>query len=111
MAGLAGLLARASGLDQVFLCNSGAEANEGAIKLARKWGARHRDGAYEIITMHGSFHGRTLATMAASGKPGWDDMFPTEGPRVSEGAARRSRRGRRRHHVTDGRGDARADPG
>ena len=76
MAKLAGLLAGASGLDQVFLCNSGAEANEGAIKLARKWGGRHRDGAYEIITMVGSFHGRTLATMAASGKPGWDDIFP-----------------------------------
>jgi len=76
MARLAALLAEASGLDQVYLCNSGAEANEGAIKLARKWGARHRDGAYEIITMLGSFHGRTLATMAASGKPGWDDLFP-----------------------------------
>jgi len=76
MARLAGLLADASRLDQVFLCNSGAEANEGAIKLARKWGGRHRDGAYEIITMVGSFHGRTLATMAASGKPGWDDIFP-----------------------------------
>ena len=76
MVRLAGLLAGASGLDQVFLCNSGAEANEGAIKLARKWGSLHRDGAYEIITMVGSFHGRTLATMAASGKPGWDDIFP-----------------------------------
>jgi acetylornithine/N-succinyldiaminopimelate aminotransferase len=76
MARLAGRLADASGLDQVFLCNSGAEANEGAIKLARKWGGRHRDGAWEIITMVGSFHGRTLATMAASGKPGWDDIFP-----------------------------------
>ena len=76
MARLANLLAEASGLDQVYLCNSGAEANEGAIKLARKWGACHRDGAYEIITMHGSFHGRTLATMAASGKAGWDDLFP-----------------------------------
>ena len=76
MARLAGLLAGASGLDQVFLCNSGAEANEGAIKLARKWCSLHRDGAYEIITMVGSFHGRTLATMAASGKPGWDDIFP-----------------------------------
>jgi acetylornithine/N-succinyldiaminopimelate aminotransferase len=76
MARLAGLLAETSGLDQVFLCNSGAEANEGAIKLARKWGSYHRNGAYEIITMHGSFHGRTLATMAASGKPGWDDLFP-----------------------------------
>jgi len=79
MARLAGLLAETSGLDQVFLGSSGAEANEGAIKLARKWGARHREGAYEIITMHGSFHGRTLATMAASGKPGWDEIFP---PRV-----------------------------
>ncbi len=76
MARLAALLAEASGLDQVYLCNSGAEANEGAIKLARKWGARHRDGAYEIVTMLGGFHGRTLATMAASGKPGWDDLFP-----------------------------------
>src|SRR5881409_3104951 len=76
MAKLAGLLADASGLDQVFLCNSGAEANEGAIKLARKWGARHRAGAHEIVTMHGGFHGRTLATMAASGKAGWDALFP-----------------------------------
>jgi acetylornithine/N-succinyldiaminopimelate aminotransferase len=80
MARLAGLLAAASGLDQVFLCNSGAEANEGAIKLARKWGARHRGGAFEIITMHASFHGRTLATMAASGKPGWDEIFPPKVP-------------------------------
>jgi acetylornithine/N-succinyldiaminopimelate aminotransferase len=80
MAKLAGLLAQASGLDQVFLCNSGAEANEGAIKLARKWGARYRGGAFEIITMHSSFHGRTLATMAASGKPGWDDIFPPKVP-------------------------------
>jgi acetylornithine/N-succinyldiaminopimelate aminotransferase len=80
MAELAALLAEASGLDQVFLCNSGAEANEGAIKLARKWGSRHRDGAFEIITMHGSFHGRTLATMAASGKPGWDALFAPKVP-------------------------------
>ena len=66
MAKLATRLAEASGLDQVFLCNSGAEANEGAIKLARKWGARHRHGAFEIITMEHAFHGRTLATMSAS---------------------------------------------
>ena len=76
MGRLAALLAGTSGLDQVFLCNSGAEANEGAIKLARKWGARHRAGAHEIVTMHGGFHGRTLATMAASGKAGWDALFP-----------------------------------
>jgi len=80
MAKLANLLAEASGLDQVFLCNSGAEANEGAIKLARKWGARHRNGAYEIVTMHGGFHGRTLATMAASGKAGWDELFEPKVP-------------------------------
>jgi len=80
MARLAALLAEASGLDQVFLCNSGAEANEGAIKLARKWGTLRRDGAFEIITMHGSFHGRTLATMAASGKPGWDELFAPKVP-------------------------------
>jgi len=72
---LSGLLARHSGLHQVFLANSGAEANEGAIKLARKWGAKHRDGAYEIITMDHGFHGRTLATMAASGKPQWEQLY------------------------------------
>jgi acetylornithine/N-succinyldiaminopimelate aminotransferase len=69
------LLARASGLDRVFFTNSGAEANEGAIKLARKWGAKHKGGAFEIITMEQAFHGRTLATMSASGKPGWDALF------------------------------------
>ena len=49
---------RNRGLDSVFLCNSGAEANEGAIKLARKWGQLHQGGAFEIVTTHGSFHGR-----------------------------------------------------
>jgi len=72
---LCGLLARLSGLHEVFLANSGAEANEGAIKLARKWGAKHRDGAYEIIAMDHGFHGRTLATMAASGKPQWEQLY------------------------------------
>jgi acetylornithine/N-succinyldiaminopimelate aminotransferase len=72
---LSELLARHSGLHHVFLANSGAEANEGAIKLARKWGAKHRDGAYEIITMDHGFHGRTLATMAASGKPQWEQLY------------------------------------
>ncbi len=51
-----------------FFSNSGAEANEGAIKLARKYGRVHRDGAYEIISMEHSFHGRTLATTAATGQ-------------------------------------------
>jgi len=68
-------LTEASCFDRVFFANSGAEANEGAIKLARKWGRVHRNGAYKIITMNHGFHGRTLATMSASGKPGWDTMF------------------------------------
>ncbi len=80
MAQLARRLAEASGLAQVFFCNSGAEANEGAIKLARKWGTRYREGAHEIITMDHGFHGRTLATMAASGKPAWETLFE---PKVS----------------------------
>ncbi|WP_354682162.1 acetylornithine transaminase [Cupriavidus necator] len=66
--------------DKVFFANSGAEANEGAIKLARKWGRKHKDGAYEIITMDHSFHGRTLATMSASGKAGWDTIFAPQVP-------------------------------
>jgi len=60
---------------RVFFCNSGAEANESAIKLARKWGAKHRDGAFEIITTTGSFHGRTLAAVTAGGQPRYSDPF------------------------------------
>ena len=60
---------------RVFFCNSGAEANEAAIKLARKWGTRNRDGAYQIITTQGSFHGRTLATITAGGQPKYSDPF------------------------------------
>jgi acetylornithine/N-succinyldiaminopimelate aminotransferase len=60
---------------RVFLCNSGAEANEAAIKLARKWGTRNRDGAFEIITTVGSFHGRTLATVTAGGQAKYSDPF------------------------------------
>ena len=73
-------LAAVSGLDKVFLASTGAEANEGAIKLARKWGKLHRGGAFEIVTTLGGFHGRTLATMAATGKPGWETMFPPAVP-------------------------------
>lgn len=72
---LAKRLTGASCFDRVFFANSGAEANEGAIKLARKWGKVRRNGAYRIITFNHSFHGRTIATMSASGKPGWDTMF------------------------------------
>jgi len=80
MARLATLVAESSGLRDVFFCNSGAEANEGAIKLARKWGQRHRGGAYEIVTMRGAFHGRTLATMSASGKPAFEPLFEPKVP-------------------------------
>jgi acetylornithine/N-succinyldiaminopimelate aminotransferase len=77
---LAGLLTRSSCFDQVFFASSGAEANEGAIKLARKWGQRNKNGAFEIITFDNAFHGRTLATMSASGKPGWDRIFAPQVP-------------------------------
>jgi acetylornithine/N-succinyldiaminopimelate aminotransferase len=75
MIGLSNLLTENSCFDKIFFANSGAEANEGAIKLARKWGQLNKNGAFEIITFEHSFHGRTLATMSASGKPGWDTMF------------------------------------
>ena len=75
MIGLSNLLTQNSCFDKVFFANSGAEANEGAIKLARKWGQLNKSGAFEIITFDHSFHGRTLATMSASGKPNWDTMF------------------------------------
>jgi acetylornithine/N-succinyldiaminopimelate aminotransferase len=77
---LADLLTANSCFDKVFFANSGAEANEGAIKLARKWGKLHKPGAYEIITFNHGFHGRTLATMSASGKEGWDTMFAPQVP-------------------------------
>lgn len=77
---LAALLTDNSCFDRVFFASSGAEANEGAIKLARKWGKKCKDGAYEIITFNDSFHGRTLATMSASGKPGWDTLYAPQVP-------------------------------
>lgn len=84
MARLAELLTKNSCFDKVFFTNSGAEANEGAIKLARKWGQKHPNAAggarFEIITFDHSFHGRTLATMSASGKPGWDKIFAPQVP-------------------------------
>jgi len=77
---LAQRLVRLSGLSSVFLASSGAEANEGAIKLARRWGARHRGGAHQVITFADAFHGRTLAMMSASGKAGWDAIFEPKVP-------------------------------
>jgi len=65
---LAELLVQNSCLDKVFFCNSGAEAAEGAVKLARRYGKLHLAGAYEVITAKNSFHGRTLAMTAATGQ-------------------------------------------
>ncbi len=77
---LATRLAELSGMEKVFFTNSGAEANEGAIKLARKWGSLKKGGAYEILTFENGFHGRTLATMAASGKPQWEHLYEPKLP-------------------------------
>lgn len=81
---LAALLTANSCFDRVFFANSGAEANEGAVKLARKWGKLNKNAAgenrYEIITFDHSFHGRTLATMSASGKAGWDTIYAPQVP-------------------------------
>ncbi len=77
---LAKALVDNSCFDQVFFANSGAEANEGAIKLARKYGSLRKNGAFEIITFEGAFHGRTLATMSASGKKAFEPLFEPKVP-------------------------------
>ena len=60
---------------RVFFANSGAEANEGAIKLARRWAGETKPGAHVVVTTHRSFHGRTLATLAATGQPSKQEAF------------------------------------
>ena len=72
---LARMLVERSFPSRVFFANSGAEANEAAIKIARKWGRLQRGGAHEIITTEGSFHGRTLATVTAGGKESYSAPF------------------------------------
>lgn len=73
---LATRLAELSGLDRVFFSNCGATANEAAIKLARRWGQKERgSGTYEIVSLLGSFHGRTLASLAATGQPAKQAIF------------------------------------
>ena len=72
---LAELLMKISCFNRVFFCNSGAEANEGAIKLARRYGKLKLNGAYEVITALNSFHGRTLAMTAATGQPHYQDAY------------------------------------
>ncbi|MFT3819779.1 MAG: aminotransferase class III-fold pyridoxal phosphate-dependent enzyme [Rubrivivax sp.] len=77
---LAERLTQLSALDRCYFTGGGAEANEGAIKLARKFGALHRGGAFQIVTFENAFHGRTLATMSASGKPGFERLFEPKVP-------------------------------
>ncbi len=72
---LAEILVRESGLSRIFFCNSGAEANEGCIKLVRKWGRTQRNGSFEIIAMEDGFHGRSLAAVTASGTPKYSEPF------------------------------------
>lgn len=72
---LAELLVENSCFDKVFLCNSGVEATEGAVKLARRYGKLRLDGAYEVITTMNSFHGRTLAMVAATGQPKFQESY------------------------------------
>ncbi|MGA8208420.1 MAG: acetylornithine transaminase [Candidatus Dormiibacterota bacterium] len=72
---LAAVLIQSAFPSRVFFGNSGAEANEAAIKVARKWGQLHRQGAYHILTLEGAFHGRTLATLAATGNAHHSDPF------------------------------------
>ncbi len=74
------MITEISCMDKVFFASAGSEANEGAIKLARKYGSLHKDGAFEIITTEHGFHGRTLATMSASGKVQWDNLFEPKVP-------------------------------
>ncbi len=81
---LARRLCEHGGMTRATFCSSGAEAIETAIKICRKWGNRNRSGAYEIISAQNAFHGRTLAAMAASGKPGWDALFPPYPPGFSK---------------------------
>lgn len=72
---LADAVLEASGMSRIFFCNSGAEATEGAIKIGRKWGMTRKEGAYEIITMEQSFHGRTLASVSATGTSRYSEPF------------------------------------
>ena len=72
---LAKLLVENSCMDRAFFCNSGAEAIEAAIKLARRWGKDTRDGAYEVIAFQDGFHGRTIGALAATGTLRYREPF------------------------------------
>jgi predicted acetylornithine/succinylornithine family transaminase len=77
---LAQWLAEHSAFDRAFFCNSGAEANEAAIKLARKWGRRDGGDRFEIIVADHSFHGRTMGALAATMQPKYQQPFPPMTP-------------------------------
>ncbi|MGH7648454.1 MAG: aspartate aminotransferase family protein [Gemmatimonadaceae bacterium] len=100
---LASELARVSSLDRVFFCNSGAEANEGAFKFARRW-ARELGGAakHEILAVRGSFHGRLFATLAATDRPKYRAPFRP----LAGGVSVVERDLRTLEHVLDGEGVA-----
>ncbi len=72
---LAEILVQNSCMDKVYFQSSGAEANEAAAKLARKYGKTHLAGAYEVITTLNSFHGRTMAMVAATGQPHYQEPY------------------------------------
>lgn len=72
---LAQLLVENCGLDKVYFCNTGAEANETAVKLARRYGKLKLHGAWQVITALGSFHGRTLAMTSATGQPAYQELY------------------------------------
>src|SRR5207245_10142230 len=72
---LCALLCRHSFAERVFLANSGAEANEAAMKLARRWGSQQGGGRFEILATTGSFHGRTFATLTATGQEKYHTGF------------------------------------
>ncbi len=95
----------------MFFTNSGAEANEGAIKLARKYGAHAQNGAFEIITFEGGFHGRTLATMSASRQEGVRAAVRAESPRLPKAQLNDLDSVKAPDRRQDHRRDAGADPG
>jgi acetylornithine/N-succinyldiaminopimelate aminotransferase len=74
------MLTKSSCFERAFFCSTGAEANEGAIKLARKYGSVHKNKSYDIITTFDSFHGRTITTMAASGKAAFQKLYEPKTP-------------------------------
>ena len=102
-----------SGMDSVFFCNSGCEANEAAIKLARLYGHKQGIEAPAIIVMEKAFHGRTIATLTATGSRKVQAGFEPLLSRIRARAVRRSRSGatRRREQPQRRRGAGRADPG